>query len=79
MIIKRIIENRGKWRKKYNTLCVKYETLASEKIEQLDQNQEILLQSLKYREEIDNLKNELQKYKRRYGSIRETTKKKGKR
>lgn len=68
-MINKIIEINNKWRKRYNKLCVQYETLADEKINKLEKDNDYLQRIIDYRDEIDELKEELKKYKRKYGRL----------
>ncbi|MEE3417781.1 MAG: hypothetical protein VZQ62_00410 [Methanosphaera sp.] len=58
------------WKRKYNTMCVKFEEIADKKINYLEQDRNILLKNIQYREEIDKLKKELTLYKRKYGRLK---------
>lgn len=68
-MIKSILEINNKWKKKYNKLCVEYATLADERIQKLETENEILLRNVQYRDEIERLKGELKQYKRKFGKI----------
>lgn len=67
--MKRIIDE-FKWRKKYNKLCVRYETLASEKIDKLEKDINYLQRIIDYKDEIDRLKEENMQYRRKYGRLK---------
>ena len=69
-MIKRVFETNNELRKKYNKLLVEYETLANNKINELEKDREILLQNIKYRDEIACLKEEIKKYKRKFGKLK---------
>lgn len=69
-MIKRVFETNNELRKKYNKLLVEYETLANNKINELEKDREILLQNIKYRDEIVCLKEEIKKYKRKFGKLK---------
>lgn len=58
-----------KWRRKYNSLCTRYEALADERIQKLEKENEILNKNVEYRNEIDKLKEELTQYKRKFGRL----------
>ena len=59
-----------KWRRKYNKLCVQYETLANEKINKLEKDNDYLQRIIDYRDEIDELKEEVMQYRRKYGRLK---------
>jgi transposase-like protein len=69
-IINRILEINNKWKKKYNRLCTQYETLANEKIKQLELQNEILTKNIQYRDDIESLKEEIMQYRRKYGRLK---------
>lgn len=68
-MINKIIEINNKWRKRYNTICVKYAALADKQISKLEEDRNILMENIKYRNNILELKEELSKYKRKYGRL----------
>lgn len=68
-MINKIIEINNKWRKKYNTIYVKYAALADKQISELEEDRNILMENIKYRNNILELKEELKKYKRKYGRL----------
>ena len=68
-IIDRFFEISNKWRMKYNKLCIQYEELASKKIDKLEEENDYLQRIIDYRDTIDTLKEELMKYKRKYGRL----------
>lgn len=67
--MKKIIDE-FKWRRKYNKLCVQYETLANEKINKLEKENDYLKRIIDYRDEIDELKEEIMQYRRKYGRLK---------
>lgn len=67
--MKKIIDE-FKWRKKYNKLCVQYETLANEKINKLEKENDYLKRIIDYKDEIDELKEEIMQYRRKYGRLK---------
>ena len=69
-MLRKILEINNKWRKKYNKLCVKYETLASEKINRLEKENDYLKRIIAYRDETDKLKEENMQYRRKYGRLK---------
>ena len=75
--MKKIIDE-FKWRRKYNKLCVQYETLANEKINKLEKENDYLKRIIDYRDEIDELKEEIMQYRRKYGRLKGGDKKKKK-
>lgn len=58
-----------KWKIKYNRLCVLYEELANKKICELENYNNILLKNIEYRDLIDDLKDEVKIYRRKYGRL----------
>lgn len=68
-MINKIIEINNKWRKRYNTICVKYAALADRQISKLEEDRNILMENINYRNDILELKEELSKYKRKYGRL----------
>lgn len=68
-MINKIIEINNKWRKKYNAICVKYAALADKQISELEEDRNILMENIKYRNDLLELKEELNKYKRKYGRL----------
>lgn len=68
-LINSFYEISNKWRLKYNRLCVRYEELASNKINKLEEENEYLKKLVDYKDTIDSLKEELMKYKRKYGRL----------
>ena len=58
----KLVEN-IKWKMKYNKLCVEYEELANKKINELEKYNEILLQNIEYRKQIDIYKKEIIEYR----------------
>lgn len=58
-----------KWKIKYNRLCTEYETLANKKIYELEDYNKILLKNIEYRDLIDDLKEEVKTYRRKYGRL----------
>ena len=68
-MINKILEINNKWKRKYNKLCLQYETLANESIQKLEIQNEILFKNIQYRDEIEKLKNENRLYKRKYGRL----------
>lgn len=69
-IIDKILEINNKWRRKYNKLCTQYETLANEKINKLEKDNEYLKRIINYKDEIDRLKKKVMKYRRKYGRLK---------
>lgn len=69
-MLRKILEINNKWRKKYNKLCVQYETLASEKINKLEKENDYLKRIIAYIDEIDKLKEENMQYRRKYGRLK---------
>ena len=67
-MLKKVIEN-NKWKKKYNKLCLQYETVADKKINELEKVRDALLDNIRYRDEIECLKKELSRYKRKFGRL----------
>lgn len=68
-MINKILEINNKWKRKYNKLCLQYETLANEKISKLEKENDYLKRIIDYRDEIEKLKNENKMYKRKYGRL----------
>jgi len=68
-VLNKFFEISNKWRLKYNRLCVQYEELASDKINKLEEENEYLKKLVDYKDTIDSLKEELMKYKRKYGRL----------
>ena len=68
-MIKKIINIRNKWRTKYNSLCIKYVALADKRIAELEEDREILLQNIRYREDLDKYKDAVSKYKKKFGKL----------
>lgn len=66
-MIEKILEINNKWKKKYNRLCIQYEGLANKKINELEKANEILLQNIQYKQEIEDLQKEIMRYRRKYG------------
>ena len=73
-ILNSFFEISNKWRLKYNKICVQYEELANDKINKLEKENDCLNRVIDYRDTIDSLKQELAKYKRKYGRINEGVK-----
>lgn len=67
--MKKIIDE-FKWRRKYNKLCVQYETLANEKINKLEKENNYLTRLVEYKDEIEKLKEEVMQYRRKYGRLK---------
>lgn len=68
-MISKIIKNKDKWRKKYNSLCIKYASLAGERITELEKDREILLQNIELKCDVDRLKRIVKRYKKKYGKL----------
>lgn len=68
-MLSRVLELNNKWKKKYNKLCLQYETIADKKINELEKVRDALLDNIRYRDEIDCLKKELSRYKRKFGKL----------
>ena len=69
-IIDSFFEISNKWRMKYNKLCIQYEELAEEKINKLEKENNYLKRLVEYRDTIDLLKEEIMKYRRKYGRLK---------
>lgn len=69
-MLNRILEINNKWKRKYNKLCIQYETLANEKINKLEKENDYLKRIIDYRDEIDELKEEVMQYRRKYGRLK---------
>ena len=70
IVIDKFLEINNKWKRKYNKLCVQYEALANEKINKLEKENDYLKRIIDYRDEIDELKEEIMQYRRKYGRIK---------
>ena len=68
-MLEKILEINNKWKKKYNRLCIQYEELANKNINELQQINDILLENKKYRDELEELKKEIMRYRRKYGRL----------
>lgn len=68
-MISKIIKNKEKWRKKYNSLCIKYAELASKRITELEKDSEILLQNIELKYDLDSLKRKIMRYEKKYGKL----------
>ena len=71
IIINKLLEINNKWKRKYNKLYIQYCSLAEDKINKLENENKILLKNIQYRDEIDKLKEELKRYKRKYGRLKD--------
>lgn len=67
--MKKIIDEL-KWKRKFNKLCVRYEELANEKINKLEKENDYLKRIIDYRDEIDELKEKIMQYRRKYGNLK---------
>lgn len=65
----KILEN-IKYKIKYNHLLIEYQALADRKISELEEDKKILLQNISYKEQIEELKEELLKYRRKFGRLK---------
>ncbi len=65
----KILEINNKWKRKYNRLCVLYEPLANEKIQKLETENDILRKNIQYRDELDVLKEEIKRYRKKFGKL----------
>lgn len=64
------IVDKLKYKRKYTSMCVKYVALADEKIKELEDYNTALLQNMKYREELEKLKNEIAEYRKQFGKLK---------
>lgn len=69
-IINKFLEINNNWKKKYNALCIFYTDLANERIKKLEEENEILLKNIRYRDLIDQQKDEITRYRRKYGKLK---------
>lgn len=58
-----------KYKRKYTTMCVKFAEIANKNIKQLEEDRDILLQNIKYKDALSELKDELAKYRKKYGKL----------
>lgn len=68
-ILNRILEINNKWKRKYNKLCIKYEELASREIDKLEKVNDILLKNIQYRDLIEQQKEEIKAYRKKFGRL----------
>ena len=68
-ITNKFLETNNKWKKKYNRLCIQYETLANKEIDKLERANDILLTNIEYRDLIEKQKEELKTYRRKFGRL----------
>lgn len=69
ILIDKFLEINNKWKRKYNRLCVQYETLATKEIDKLERANDILLTNIEYRDLIEKQKEELKTYRRKFGRL----------
>ena len=67
-MLRKIVEN-IKWRLKYNRLLVDYEVAATSTIKKLENEVTILTRNMEYRNKIEELNEELMRYRRKYGRL----------
>jgi hypothetical protein len=65
----KILEN-IKYKIKYNRLLIEYQALANKKINELEEDKKMLLQNISYKDQIEEFKEELSEYRRKFGRLK---------
>ena len=68
-MLRTIIEISNKWKRKFNRLCIQYEELSNKKINELEEYNKILLENRHFREVIEEQKEEIKTYRRKFGRL----------